>query len=49
MNNFFFSVDQKYHKLIYHGDKSFSNLVKSETGDSLNVLILVILLQLTID
>lgn len=35
----FFLVDQKYHKLIYHGDKSFSNLVKTETGNNLNVII----------
>ncbi|XP_025191392.1 serine/threonine-protein kinase pelle isoform X2 [Melanaphis sacchari] len=29
-------VDNKYHKLIYQGDKSFSNLVKTETGNDLN-------------
>ncbi|XP_022180102.1 serine/threonine-protein kinase pelle-like isoform X2 [Myzus persicae] len=29
-------VDHKYHKLIYQGDKSFSNLVKTETGNNLN-------------
>jgi hypothetical protein len=39
---FFFLVDHKYHKLIYQGDKSYSNLVKTETGNDLNVIIVVI-------
>lgn len=36
-----FLVDPKYHKLIFQGVKSFSNLVK--TGSNLHVIIIFII------
>jgi len=43
INYIYFLVDPKYHKLIKQGATSFSYLIKSETGNNLNVIIVVIL------
>lgn len=42
---FIFVVDTKYHKLIYQGDRSFSNLVKSETGNNVHVIIILLIIK----
>lgn len=41
-----FTVDRKYHKLIYQGDRSFSDLVKSETDSNPHVIIILIITYL---